>query len=134
MPSALDAALRDAVETFVVQLRELFQRSALEMVQSALGGGEAPAPRRGGRRTAPTGGAVAGGARKKGAKRSPEELEGLVSNLLAYVKKNPGQRIEQIGAGLGLATKELALPAKKLIADKQLRTKGQKRATTYFSK
>lgn len=134
MSSDLDAALRDVVETFVVQLRDLFQRSALEKVQSALGG-EVAAPRRGRRpKAAAAPAAATGRARKKGAKRTPEELEGLVSSLLAYVKKNPGERIEQIGAGLGLGTKDLALPAKKLIADKQIRTKGQKRATTYFAK
>lgn len=129
--SDMDAALRDVVETFVVQLREIFQRSALEKVQSALGGDVSVARRgRGAKKAA----AKAPLARKKGAKRTPEELEGLVSSLLAYVKKNPGERIEQIGAGLGLGTKDLALPAKKLIADKQIRTKGQKRATTYFAK
>lgn len=133
MSSDLDAALRDAVEAFVVQLRDIFQRTALEKVQSALSG-EGSAPRRAGRRGGASSAPVSRGTRKKGAKRSPEELDALVKSLLAYVKKNPGERIEQIGAGLGLPTKELALPAKKLIGDKQLRTKGQKRATTYFAR
>jgi hypothetical protein len=72
--------------------------------------------------------------RKKGAKRTPEELEQLIKKLHTYVAKNPGQRIEQIAAGLDISTKELNLPAKKLIGDKKLSTKGQKRATTYFAK
>jgi hypothetical protein len=131
--SQTDVELRSLVESFVEQLKNLLRRSALETVQSALG--EEPPARRGrkpaGLRAAA---APAGRVRKKGAKRTPEELEALVSNLVGYVRKNPGQRIEQIGAGLGIGTKELALPAKKLIADKQLRTKGQKRATTYFAK
>ena len=50
------------------------------------------------------------------------------------MKSNPGQRIEQIADGMGTSTKELNLPAKKLIAGKQLKTKGQKRATQYFSR
>ncbi len=70
----------------------------------------------------------------KGGKRSAEELTKLTTSLLTYVKRNPGKRIEQIGAALDLATKELALPAKKLIAEKKLSTKGQKRATVYFAK
>lgn len=74
------------------------------------------------------------GARRRGQKRDPKELEALTSKLRSYIAKHPGQRIEQIGRGIGLATKELALPAKKLIAAKQISTKGQKRATTYFPK
>jgi predicted transcriptional regulator len=70
----------------------------------------------------------------KGGKRSSEDLAKLTQSLLTYVKRKPGQRIEQIGAALELATKELALPAKKLIAEKKLSTKGQKRATVYFAK
>jgi hypothetical protein len=133
MSADLDSALRAAVETFVVQLKDIFNRTALERVQSALGA-EEPVARRGRAAKSAAAPSASPRARKKGAKRTPEELEALVSSLLAYVKKHPGERIEQIGAGLGLGTKDLALPAKKLIADKLLRTKGQKRATTYFAK
>jgi hypothetical protein len=70
----------------------------------------------------------------KGAKRTPEELEALTKKLRAAIAKQPGQRIEQIGAGLGVATKELVLPVKKLLGEKSISTKGQKRATTYFAK
>lgn len=130
--SQTDAELRSLVESFVEQLKSLLRRSALETVQSALG--EEPPVRRGRKPAAARTAAPVTRARKKGAKRTPEELEALVGSLVDYVRKNPGQRIEQIGAALGIGTKELALPAKKLIADKQLRTKGQKRATTYFAK
>lgn len=71
---------------------------------------------------------------KKGAKRSPEALEQLAKKLLGYITKNPGQRIEQIGVGLQISTKELVLPVKKLIADGSVKTKGVKRATSYFAK
>ncbi|MDF3071647.1 MAG: hypothetical protein K0R38_7248 [Polyangiaceae bacterium] len=130
--SDIDAALRDAVEGFVLQLKELFQRSALETVQDAFGAGGTSKGRGG--RAARSAAPARGRASRKGAKRSPEALEELVQRLHAYIKKNPGERIEQIGAALGAGTKELALPAKKLIADKKLSTKGQKRATTYFAK
>ena len=130
MSSDLDAALRDVVETFVVQLRELFQRSALEKVQSALGG-EAPAPRRG---RPPKAAASAGRARKKGAKRTPEELEALTKSLLGAIKKGPGRRIEEIGKEMGVPTKELALPVAKLFEAKAIKSTGQRRATKYFPK
>jgi hypothetical protein len=73
-----------------------------------------------------------GRARAKGAKRSQDELERLTGRLLTYVKANAGQRIEQIAKGMGVSTRELNLPAKKLLANKSLKTKGQKRATQYF--
>jgi len=129
--SNVDAVLRDAVEAFVVQLKGIFQQLALEKIQSALSDDVAPVRRQ---RGASNGPRTPKSARRKGAKRSPEELEALTKSLLAYVRKNAGQRIEQIAEGMGTSTKELALPAKKLIAGKQLATKGQKRATTYYVK
>jgi hypothetical protein len=71
--------------------------------------------------------------RPKGAKRRPEALTALTDKLGAFIVKNPGLRIEQLGRALGTPTKELALPVKKLIAAKRVSSKGQKRATTYFA-
>lgn len=129
--SNIDAAIREAVESFVEQLRDLIQQAALESVQAALSG--AGPARRGVKAGRPAVGVLAKG-RQKGAKRTPEELEGLVKKLHSHVAKNPGQRIEQIGKALGIVTKELVLPVKKLVSEKKLSTKGQKRATTYFAK
>ena len=129
--SNTDAAIREAVESFVEQLRGLIQQAALESVQAALNGG---VPARRGVKAGRPAVAVSTKGRQKSAKRTPEELEGLVKKLHAHVAKNPGQRIEQVGKALGVATKELVLPVKKLVSEKRLSTKGQKRATTYFAK
>jgi outer membrane biosynthesis protein TonB len=76
--------------------------------------------------------APARASRSKGEKRSPELIAKTTDALLAYVKSHAGQRIEQIAQGLKVTTKDLALPAKKLLAERRLKTKGQKRATQYF--
>jgi len=131
--SNTDTAIRDAVESFVEQLKSLIQHAALESVQAALNGGS-QSPRRGAKPGRAAATVVASNGRGKGAKRTPEELDALVKKLHAHVVKNPGQRIEKIGAGLGIPTKELVLPAKKLLSEKRLATKGQKRATLYFAK
>jgi hypothetical protein len=136
--SSVSDQVRARVESFVGELSELIRRSAMETVQQALAGG-GDAPRRGRRGPVPGSrrgaGAVAKApraARAKGAKRSPDELEKLTTQLLSYIKGNAGQRIEQIADGMGTSTKELNLPAKKLLSTKAIKTKGHKRATQYF--
>ena len=137
MANTLDDRIRARVEQFAAELAELIRESAMETVSEALAGAR-PSPGRGGRRGATLalarGGRGRAASREKGAKRPPDEIERLTGKLLDYVKGNPGQRIEQIADGMGTSTKELNLPAKKLIANKQLKTKGQKRATTYYPK
>jgi hypothetical protein len=126
--------IRAALDAFVNDLSSLIQEAALESVEQALAEASAiPGRGRGARAAAPSFVSLSQG-RKKGAKRTAEELEQLIKKLHVYIAKNPGQRIEQIAQGLDISTKELNLPAKKLISDKKLSTKGQKRATTYFAK
>jgi hypothetical protein len=72
--------------------------------------------------------------RGRAGKRTPEEVLQTASLVLSYVKANEGSRLEQIGKGLGLPTKELTLPVTKLIESKSLKTKGQKRGTKYFAR
>ena len=56
----------------------------------------------------------------------------MADAFLAHVTVNPGQRMEHIAREFGLATPELTLPVKKLLADGKLRVEGQKRATQYY--
>ena len=140
MANSLDDRIRARVEQFAAELADLIRESAMETVSAALTGARPSVGRGGGRRAAAAAVVVRGAgrgrtaSREKGAKRPPDEIERLTGKLLDYVKGNPGQRIEQIADGMGTSTKELNLPAKKLIAGKQLKTKGQKRATQYFSR
>jgi hypothetical protein len=76
--------------------------------------------------------AVSGG-RKKGAKRSPALIAKTTGALLAHIKAHNGQRIEQIAAAMNVSTNDLKLPASKLLAEKKVKTKGQKRGTQYFA-
>lgn len=135
----INDTIRTALDAFVEDLSSLIQQAVLESVEQALASASTiPGKRgRGGREAAPAFVSFASNAssnRKKGAKRTAEELEQLIKKLHGYVAKNPGQRIEQIAQSLDITTKELNLPAKKLISEKRLSTKGQKRATTYFAK
>jgi len=114
------------VEAFASDLTALIRESAFETVRAALGEGS-PSGRRGA-------GSSARRALPKGAKRPPGEISKLTGRLLEYVKGHRGERIEQIAKGMGVSTRELNLPVKKLISAKSIRTRGHKRATQYFPK
>jgi hypothetical protein len=118
------------IENFVSELSAALADAGRSAIAEALGERQAPRAANG-RGQAKVARAAK---RAKGGKRSADELASLTQSLLAFVKRNPGLRIEQIGAAIGHSTKDLALPAKKLIAEKELKTKGQKRATTYFAR
>jgi hypothetical protein len=141
----LDQQIRERIQLFIAELTTLIKQSAVKSVRDALGNGDTEiSVRRGigrsGRGRAKRSAGMLGegvvakrrGGRKKGAKRSPKQLENITSKLLAHIKANPGQRIEEVAGHIGMKTKELTLPIKKLVAEKKITKKGEKRATTYF--
>jgi hypothetical protein len=68
-------------------------------------------------------------------RRSPEEIAKTLEQVVAAVKKAPeGLRAEQIRQELGLQAKEMPRILKEGLAKKLFKSKGQKRATTYFSR
>ncbi len=124
----LDRAIRQRVEDFVQDMTELVRQAALESVSAALGTpgpGSTQRPR-GAKRPA------AGFVSKRGGKRTAGELEQQGSALVAMIRQTPGIRADQLAKALGVMTRDLALPIKKLLADKAVTKKGQKRATASF--
>jgi hypothetical protein len=136
MPNkSTDQSIRTRIDSFLSELSGLVRRSALAAVQEALG--EGARRRRGPRRTRGPGkrgpdrpmkvGRPAGGG-----KRSSEQVDAMAARVLAQVRSNQGQGLEEIGRAMKLPTKGLKLPIAKLLARKKLKTKGQKRGTRYF--
>ena len=119
------------VNDFVAQVASLARRAAMDTLENALAGaGTGRAAGRGRGRVAAL--AAPSSRRPKGAKRPPGEIAKTKTRVYEYIKTHAGQRIEQINKALGTSTKDLTLPIKKLIADKAVRTQGEKRATTYY--
>jgi hypothetical protein len=157
----IDDEIRSKTEAFATDIAVLVRQLALQVVEAALGSGgkvtlpfkAAPAPARAlkplaaatakprppaAKASAPVKAPArqvsrkAAAPRSPGEKRPPAELAKLVEKLGEYIKAHPGLRMEAIGKGLGLPTRELNLPVKKLLAGKRVRVEGHKRATEYY--
>jgi hypothetical protein len=113
----VQSQLNQLIADFVDQVTTLARQTARDLLDRELSGA--------GRRVVLNG-------RGKGVKRTGTVLAKLGEKLIEYVKEHPGLRIEQINEELGTTTRDLALPIRKLIADGQLRTEGEKRSTKYF--
>jgi hypothetical protein len=130
--------IQSIVQDFIARLSDALSDEGAAAIRAALGGpagGALRAGKRGPGRPPGSGKAKPGPkpkGRAKGAKRSPEELENQTKTLAAHIKKNGGQRIEAISKAIGVSTKDLALPIQKLLADKAISKKGNRRATAYF--
>lgn len=133
--SDLDATIRASVDAFVDELTEIIRQAALESVREALAAEGAPARRGPGRPRKASSMAAARPARKSGKRirRSIEDLEKMAKSILAFVKANPGCGIVDISKAMRTPNKDLKRPIQMLIAEKKLRTEGQKRGTTYHA-
>ncbi|MDX2052616.1 MAG: DNA-binding protein [Polyangiaceae bacterium] len=131
----INQQLRARIESFVGEIAELVRQATLESVYATLGAVETRA--RTSNRGAGRGRAAAtfpvAAAGRRGGKRSADELVAMSGEILNHVRQNPGQGVEQISAALGISSKELTLPIRKLVGQGELKTEGQKRATKYFT-
>lgn len=72
--------------------------------------------------------------RPRGAGPRDSALDPAQESLLEVIQLNPGQRMETLASLLQRPTRELSPSVKRLIAQRLVRTKGQKRATTYWAR
>ena len=141
MPKSIDSTLRSTVDAFVAELTTLINQAALETVQEALRGTAAPAKRGPGRpRKTASGGKTTRKKAKRAAKksgkrvrRSIEDIKRTADKVLAYVKANPDKGVAEISKDTKVSPKDLKKPIIMLLDGKRIRTKGQKRGTTYFA-
>ncbi len=71
---------------------------------------------------------------KRSGRRSVKELDNAAERVHRFLKREGrGMRIEEINKALGTNTRELMRPIKKLLADKKIERRGERRSTTYFA-
>ena len=128
----IDKQIRDRINSFVYELTELVRRSALDTISDALRGNAAASGGKLGGQRAGRGKSGAALGRSRGGKRSADEIEAMATNVVAHLKANPGQGVEQISQALGVPSRDLTLPIRKLVGSAKLNTQGHKRATKYF--
>ena len=134
--SSVEKQIRASIDSFVSELNALVRQAAVDAVKEALGANSETPRRNAGRisKAAAVDSKARGrvARRRRRLKRSPRILAKLEHTLLSEISKNPGQRIESIGKKLGVPTKDLNLPIKKLIEAKKIKKRGEKRATEYL--
>ena len=121
LPTDIEQELEERIDEFVSDISELARRAAMEALTAALDqhlGGSANA-----------GAAIR---RRRGEKRSAQQLADAQTRLLAHIRDNPGQRMEEIARDIGANTRDLTLPLRKLVSSQLVNTEGQKRATCYY--
>jgi hypothetical protein len=120
MSKTLDQTLTQILTSTVAEVAAAVRANIAAEVAKAVGGKTSTA------QVAPQKGAAKG---KPGRKPKAAHAGATVEQVLAYIKKNPGKRTEEIRAGLGGADPRPAL--QKLRAAKQVKTRGNRRTTTY---
>jgi hypothetical protein len=119
---AFQEKIEQLTAAFAAELVAIVQAAILESVTQAVGGA-APAPTRSG---------VAAGPRSRPGRRQQDQIRLTTERLLEAITTTPGLRIEQLAQGLGAPTRDLSLPARRLLADGLVKSKGTRRATTYW--
>ncbi len=135
--SNLRSRLSDLASSFADSVVEAIRSSSLEELLSESGSRPRAQtaerlPKAGAKAAAPKAPRSSSGRLPR---RSADDIAAELAKIVALVQKHrDGLRAEQIRAELGLQAKELPRVLKEGLASRALRSKGQKRATTYFAK
>jgi hypothetical protein len=134
--STLKSRLDSLASTFATEVVRAIQGASLEELLGEVGGGRRGPGRPNGSSIAPSAPAPKARASKSGRlpRRSADDIAMALDKVVALVKKHKqGLRAEQIRAQLRMQAKEMPRVLKEGIAKKALKSRGQKRATTYFA-
>ena len=129
--STLKSRLDSLASTFATDVVRAIQGASLEELLGEIGGAKGTAARQNG--IIATTGKPKAKSSGRLSRRSAEDIASTLTKIVALVKRHKeGLRAEQIRAELGMEAKEMPRVLKEGLAKKALKSKGHKRATTYF--
>jgi hypothetical protein len=134
MPT-LQSALHDLAASFASSVLDAIRSASLQELLGEAGGARGRGPGRPKAARAPeTPGRPARVTRSGRLKRrSPEDIARALDQVVSLLQKDKGGlRAEQIRQQLGMQAKEMPRVLKEGLDKKAIKSKGQKRATTYF--
>ncbi|MGA3124315.1 MAG: hypothetical protein ABSF69_26450 [Polyangiaceae bacterium] len=129
MPTSFRSSLDTLASSFADSVLAAIRGASLDELLAEGAGGRGPR-RPNGASATPTDGRGATSGRLP--RRSDEDIAAALDKVVALVKKNKnGLRAEQIRGELKMQAKEMPRILKEGLSTKNLKAKGQKRATTY---
>lgn len=130
--SNLRSRLAELASSFTDSVIDAIRGTSLEELLTETGARPKSRPAEASARAAPR---VARPASGRLPRRSAEDIAAELDKIVALVQTHrDGLRAEEIRMELGMQAKELPRVLKEGLSSKRLRSKGQKRATTYFAK
>jgi hypothetical protein len=132
--SSLRTSLHELASSFTDSVLHAIRGASLEELLDESGGSARRGPGRPPKANGIPATSVAPRARKSGRlkRRSIEDITKALDQVVALVKKSKnGLRAEQIRASLKMQSKEMPRVLKEGLDKKKLKSKGQKRSTTY---
>ena len=133
----IDERIEQRIRAFADELRELIREAAHEAIDEALtktSSSSPPAHRSGpkppvrNKRTT----AKNRRPRPKGTRRTSEQMQRDVDALREHIRQHPGATAPEIGAALGMASREITRPIKKLVGAGEIRKTGVQSHTRYY--
>lgn len=138
----VERAFQRAGDAFIADLKVLLRKATQEALRQALAA-QAPAPASvlKAQLSLPLRDAasaatedLAAAEPEKLSKRAQESVDQRTDLLLEYIETRPGQRFEEISAGLGISAKDLALPMRILVRENHLRLVGEEPTAAYYAR
>jgi len=144
----VERAFQRAGDAFVADLRVLIQKATHEALQQALSEAKASSKQQLSLRldvepvspepVSPeplkTVKASASPEPERLSKRDQEAVDRLADQVLDYIEGRPGERLEEISAGLGVSAKDLTLPMRLLVRENHLRLVGEEPTAAYYAR